>query len=70
MKASNILVDTAGDAWVIDFGGGYTEVWVERERAGTIEGDLEGLRAIMGFLTRGGSQEIRFWPTASIEISH
>ncbi|KAH8742721.1 hypothetical protein F5883DRAFT_530613 [Diaporthe sp. PMI_573] len=52
-KASNILVDTDGDAWVTDFGGGYTERWVDRDKAGTIEGDLQGLRAIIDFVDTG-----------------
>ena len=52
-KASNILVDTDGDAWVTDFGGGFTEGWVDRDKAGTIEGDLQGLRAIIDFVDTG-----------------
>lgn len=52
-KASNILVDSAGDAWVTDFGGGHTEGWVDRDKAGTIEGDLQGLRAIIDFVDTG-----------------
>lgn len=52
-KASNVLVDTAGDAWVTDFGGGHTEGWVDRDKAGTIEGDLQGLRAIINFIDTG-----------------
>lgn len=56
-KASNILVDTAGDAWVTDFGGGHTEGWVDRDKAGTIEGDLQGLRAIIDFVDTGTMSE-------------
>lgn len=52
-KASNVLVDTAGDAWVTDFGGGHTEGWVDRDKAGTVEGDLQGLRAIIDFIDTG-----------------
>lgn len=52
-KASNILVDTDRDAWVTDFGGGYTEGWVDRDKAGTIEGDLQGLRAVIDFIDTG-----------------
>lgn len=50
-KAGNILVDKngKGDAWVIDFGGGYTQGWVDREKANTVEGDLQGLGRIIGF---------------------
>lgn len=53
VKASNVLVDTAGNAWVTDFGGGHTEGWVDRDKAGTIEGDLQGLRAIIDFVDTG-----------------
>ncbi|KAK2613274.1 hypothetical protein N8I77_000196 [Diaporthe amygdali] len=52
-KASNVLVDTAADAWVVDFEGGQTEGWVGRDKAGTIEGDLQGLRAIIDFVDTG-----------------
>ncbi|KAK7710251.1 hypothetical protein SLS64_005835 [Diaporthe eres] len=58
VKASNVLVDTAGDAWVTDFGGGHTEGWVDRNKAGTIEGDLQGLRAITEFVDTGREPEI------------
>lgn len=57
-KASNILVDTAGDAWVTDFGGGHTKGWVDRDKAGTVEGDLQGLRAIIDFVDTGREPEI------------
>lgn len=52
-KASNILVDTDGDAWVTDFGGGHTEGWVDRDKTGTVEGDLQGLQAIIDFFDMG-----------------
>lgn len=58
VKASNVLVDTTGDAWVADFGGGYTEGWVDRDKAGTIEGDLQGLRAIIDFIDMGREPEM------------
>ncbi|KAI7783577.1 hypothetical protein LA080_011706 [Diaporthe eres] len=58
VKASNVLVDMAGDAWVTDFGGGHTEGWVDRNKAGTIEGDLQGLRAIIEFVDTGREPEI------------
>lgn len=34
-EASNILIDTAGDAWVVDSGGGCTGRWVESDKAGS-----------------------------------
>ena len=33
-KAENVLVDVNENAWVIDFGGGYTEGWVEKGSTG------------------------------------
>ncbi|KAJ5100275.1 hypothetical protein N7456_006327 [Penicillium angulare] len=42
-KAGNILIDSKEDAWVIDFGGGFTEGWVEKSQMNTTEGDLAGL---------------------------
>lgn len=49
-KAENVLVDTKDNAWITDFGGGYTEGWVNRENTGTIDGDLQGLEAILLFV--------------------
>lgn len=54
-KAGNILVDGhgRGDAWVVDFGGGFTKGWVDREKSDTMEGDLKGLANIQSFLETG-----------------
>ncbi|KAF4444317.1 kinase subdomain-containing [Fusarium acutatum] len=52
-KPNNILVDQKNDAWLIDFGGGYTNGWVSKEQSGTVEGDLQGLRKINEFLLHG-----------------
>jgi hypothetical protein len=49
-KPENILVDMQDNAWIADFGGGYTEGWVKRESAGTKEGDLQGLAKILSFI--------------------
>ncbi|KAI5859500.1 hypothetical protein GGS23DRAFT_585683 [Durotheca rogersii] len=49
-KAENVLVDIYDNAWVADFGGGYTEEWVDKEMAGTVEGDLQGLANILEHL--------------------
>jgi tRNA A-37 threonylcarbamoyl transferase component Bud32 len=49
-KPDNILIDKNNDAWIIDFGGGYTRGFVEREKAGTIEGDLQGLEKIVQYV--------------------
>ncbi|KAK7429183.1 hypothetical protein QQZ08_004398 [Neonectria magnoliae] len=50
VKADNVLIDDRDDAWVVDFGGGYTEGWVEKQSAGTLAGDAEGLANILKFL--------------------
>ncbi|KAL2367996.1 hypothetical protein BDBG_08155 [Blastomyces gilchristii SLH14081] len=49
-KAANVLIDVNNDLWVIDFGGGYSQGWVEKEKAETIDGDKEGLLKIRNFL--------------------
>lgn len=50
VKPENVLVNASHDAWIVDFGGGYTDGWVDAELAGTKEGDLQGLRRIIEFL--------------------
>lgn len=50
VKPDNVLIDANGDAWVIDFGGGCAEGWVDQELEGTKEGDLQGLSSIENFL--------------------
>ena len=49
-KPDNVLVDKQNNAWIIDFEGGYTEGWVDRDKEGTIEGDLQGLTNIIDFI--------------------
>ncbi|PGH12736.1 hypothetical protein AJ79_04097 [Helicocarpus griseus UAMH5409] len=49
-KAANVLIDVNGDAYLIDFGGGYTVGWVEKEMANSIDGDLQGLENIRPYL--------------------
>ncbi|KAJ5723074.1 hypothetical protein N7488_001109 [Penicillium malachiteum] len=45
-KPENVLVDMKGDAWVIDFGGGYTQGWVDENKQETVEGDIQGVQRI------------------------
>lgn len=47
VKADNVLIDKNNDAWVIDFGGSYTPGWVDSDKAGTLEGDKQGLGKII-----------------------
>lgn len=46
-KPDNVLVDTSNDAWIVDFGGGYTVGYVDEDLAGTVEGDMQGLAKII-----------------------
>ncbi|KAI1453896.1 hypothetical protein F4805DRAFT_352899 [Annulohypoxylon moriforme] len=48
-KASNVIIDEEDSAWLIDFGGGFTEGWVSKELADTAEGDEQAVK-IMEFL--------------------
>lgn len=50
-KPHNGLVhEVLNDAWVIDFGGGYTEGWVDRELLETLEGHERAVGKIHNFL--------------------
>jgi len=51
-KPGNVLIDTADNAWIVDFGGGYTEGWVDKEKTGTIEGDLQGMANISSWILK------------------
>ena len=41
-KADNFMVDADDNLWIIDFGGSYTEGWVDPELKETVEGDDMG----------------------------
>ena len=43
VKPDNVLIDKEARAWLIDFGGSWTDGWVDEHLAETIEGDLQGL---------------------------
>ncbi|KAG8161324.1 hypothetical protein KVR01_009588 [Diaporthe batatas] len=51
-KLENILLDRSDTPWIIDFGGGCTPNWVDRNKAETLEGDLQGLEKIVETLSR------------------
>ena len=46
VKTDNVLVDDNDDAWLIDFGGGTTQGWVDADKVDSVEGDLQGLKRI------------------------
>lgn len=45
-KADNFMVDKNDELWIIDFGGSYTEGWVDPELSETLEGDEQGLEKV------------------------
>lgn len=49
-KAENVLIDQNDDAYITDFGGGYTNGWVDKDLAETLDGDLMGMAKIRGLL--------------------
>lgn len=49
-KASNVIIDEEENAWLIDFGGGWTDGWVDEELADSVEGDNQAVSRIMNFL--------------------
>jgi hypothetical protein len=51
-KPDNVLIDVHDDAYLVDFGGGYTNGWVDKELMETQEGDLQGLQRIAAYLAR------------------
>ena len=50
VKASNVLIDENGNAMAIDFGGGFTDGWVDERNQGTVCEDLQGLEKIVSFM--------------------
>lgn len=50
VKAANVLIHKNEDAWLIDFGGGYTEGWVDKDVAGTVVGDFTGMTRLRTLL--------------------
>ena len=49
-KADNFMVDNNNNLWIIDFGGSYTEGWVDPELNETQEGDDMGTERIVNAL--------------------
>lgn len=52
-KSSNIIIDEQDDAWLIDFGEGFTQGWVDEELAETKQGDEQALNKIAQLLSEG-----------------
>ncbi|RMJ22751.1 Protein kinase domain-containing protein [Aspergillus sp. HF37] len=46
VNPGNIVVDFDFDVWIVDFGGGFIEGFVDRDLAGTKEGDLDGIERV------------------------
>ncbi|KAI8725457.1 Protein kinase domain-containing protein [Fusarium sp. LHS14.1] len=49
-KPCNVVIDEQDNAWLIDFGGGFTPGWVDGQLAETIEGDEQALDRFETFL--------------------
>lgn len=50
-KSDNVLIHPDTDeAWLIDFGGGWTEGWVDEKMAETVDGDNQAVQRIIAFL--------------------
>jgi tRNA A-37 threonylcarbamoyl transferase component Bud32 len=69
-KADNFMVDEDDELWIIDFGGSYTEGWVDPEISETREGDDMGVGKVVraledpegetvGVETTEGGSEVR-----------
>ncbi|KAM7214605.1 hypothetical protein V8F06_010004 [Rhypophila decipiens] len=59
----NVLIDRNDDAWLIGFGGGYAEGWpgwVDEDKFGTKEGDLQGLARIVEHLSNEEYEEFKY----------
>lgn len=50
-KPSNLVIDDlSNDAWLIDFGGGWTEGWVDKNLQNTKAGDQQAVERMLKFL--------------------
>lgn len=45
-----VLVDRHDSIWINDFGGAYTDGWVDEDKSETMEGDRQGVARIQAFL--------------------
>ncbi len=49
-KAGNVMIDKDDNTWIVDLGGGYTPGWVDKEKAGTVAGDMQGVQRIVEYI--------------------
>lgn len=49
-KGDNFVVDSSDELWIIDFGGSYTEGWIDPEIAETKKGDDMGVEKVVNAL--------------------
>ncbi|KAI1736020.1 hypothetical protein F4680DRAFT_433940 [Xylaria scruposa] len=59
-KTDNVLIGKDGNAYLIDFGGSYTQGWVDKDKMETVEGDLQGLKRIEEWLVHWSENPITF----------
>ena len=57
-KSSSIIIDKQDKAWLIDFGGGFTDGWVDEELVETTEGDEQALAKIVELLGRDDDTDL------------
>jgi hypothetical protein len=50
VKPSNVIIGLDDKAWLIDFGGGWTDGWVDEDIEGTVEGDKQGVKKMVELL--------------------
>jgi len=50
VSPNNVLLDENENIWIVDFGGGCTEGWVEPKNKETQKGDLEGFKKMKEYL--------------------
>lgn len=52
-KPSNIIVNWQNDAYLVDFGGGWSDGWVHENLQETVQGDQQDLERILTALDEG-----------------
>ncbi|KAI1200241.1 hypothetical protein F5X97DRAFT_332238 [Nemania serpens] len=57
-KPLNVLIGKDGNAYLIDFGGSYTQGWVDKDKMETVEGDLQGVKKIEEWLLRWSERPV------------